>query len=89
MTQNEGKGMEGGKELSMEFSREYMHSISRIGDRLKVLKRDLNNLREDVTRDLLDMEEDAKMLSDAFDSFFGDCLNKMHDPKRKHDVEEV
>lgn len=78
------------KELAeARLTREFLHSISRIGDRLKVLKRDIKNLREDVARDLTDMEEDAQMLSDAFDSMFGDILTKMHDVDKKHDVEEV
>jgi len=89
MTQEEEKGIDKMGKTSIEFNREYMHSISRIGDRLKVLRRDLNNLREDVVRDLLDMEEDTRMLSDAFDSFFGDYLNQIHDDERKHEVEEV
>lgn len=78
------------KELAeARLTREFLHSISRIGDRLKVLKRDIKNLREDVARDLTDMEEDAQMLSDAFDSMFGDILTKMHDVDKKHYVEEV
>ena len=57
--------------------REYLHSMSRIGDRLKTLKRDLKNFREDLSRDVTDMENDVQMLSDAFDSLFQDRLEEV------------
>lgn len=88
----EKKGNRGSKTQKSEakkLSREYLHSISRIGDRLKMLRRDLNNMREEVNRDLGDMEEDVQMLSDAFDSLFNDLLTRIHNTDRKHEVEEI
>ena len=77
------------KPQTKKLSREYLHSVSRIGDRLKTLQRDLKNLREDLGRDLTDMEEDTQMLSDAFDSLFNDLLTRIHNTDVKHDVEEL
>ena len=46
-------------------------------------------MREEVNRDLGDMEEDVQMLSDAFDSLFNDLLTRIHNTDRKHEVEEI
>jgi hypothetical protein len=54
-----------------------------------MLRRDIKNLREDLVRDLGDLEEDAQMLSDAFDSLFNDILIRIHNTDKKHDVEEI
>ena len=89
MDKKEGRGLEDKEVLARNFDREYLHSISRIGDRLKVLTRDLKNTREDMVRDLTDMEEDVQMLSGAFDSLFRDHLNKVHDINKVHRVEEI
>ena len=89
MEKKEDRGSKTQKSVANKLSREYLHSISRIGDRLKLLRRDLSNMREEVHRDLEDMEEDVQMLSDAFDSLFNDLLTRIQDKDRKHNVENI
>jgi len=70
------------------LTREYLHSISRIGDRLKMLQRDMAKQKKEIEY----MEEDVQLLSEAFDSLFSDLmesLNKAFDNNIKQDVEEV
>jgi hypothetical protein len=89
MEKKEDHGSKIQKSEAKKLSREYLHSISRIGDRLKMLRRDLTNMREEVHRDLEDMEEDVQMLSDAFDSLFNDLLTRIHNTDHKYEVEEI
>ena len=84
----EKKEEAGSKKLKDILSREYLHSISRIGDRLKMLRRDMNKQKKELEY----MEEDVQLLSDAFDSLFADLmdrLGKTFDEDKEHDVEEV
>jgi len=71
------------------ITREYLHSISRIGDRIKMLNRDVKNMRTELDKDLSDMEEDLQMLSQAFDSLLADFTDKIKDNQETWDVEEV
>jgi len=70
------------------LTREYLHSISRIGDRLKGLQRDIKRQKEELAY----MEEDVTLLSEAFDSLFNDLmkrLGKKFCTDDEHNVEEV
>ena len=78
------------KEKSVKniLTREYLHSISRIGDRLKLLKRDICKQKKELEY----MEEDVQLLAEAFDTLFIDLmerLGKKFDQIKKQDVEEV
>ena len=70
------------------LTREYLHSISRIGDRLKMLRRDMSKQKTELQY----MEEDVQLLSDAFDSLFADLMDRFGNTFDKNDelnVEEV
>ena len=70
------------------FTREYLHSVSRIGDRLKMLRRDMSKQKKELEY----MEEDVQLLANAFDSLFEDLMNRLgsdFDGNIKQDVEEV
>lgn len=80
------------RELAVqEVNREFLHSVSRIADRLKAIRRDLKNLREHVTSDMNNMEEDISMLSNALESLSSDLLTRMYNLKenKDKDVEEI
>jgi len=84
----EKKEETGSKKLEKILTREYLHSISRIGDRLKMLRRDMNKQKKELEY----MEEDVQLLADAFDSLFADLmdrLGKTFDEDKKQDVEKV
>ena len=79
---------EGAKRIKNMLTREYLHSISRIGDRLKLLKRDICKQKKELEY----MEEDVQLLAEAFDTLFVDLmerLGKNFDHTKKQDVEEV
>jgi len=79
---------EGAKRIKNMLTREYLHSISRIGDRLKLLKRDICKQKKELEY----MEEDVQLLAEAFDTLFVDLmerLGKNFDHNKKQDVEEV
>ena len=79
---------EGAKRIKNMLTREYLHSISRIGDRLKLLKRDICKQKKELEY----MEEDVQLLAEAFDTLFVDLmerLGKSFDHNKKQDVEEV
>lgn len=65
--------------------REYLHSISRIGDRLKMLKRDISKMKDELSY----MQEDVQLLSDAFDSMFTDLINKLDKKDNNYSVENI
>jgi len=78
----------GSKNHKNILTREYLHSISRIGDRLKMLKRDMSKQKTELQY----MEEDVQLLSDAFDSLFTDLMSRLErnfDEKDEHNVEEI
>jgi len=84
----EKKPEEGAKRIKNMLTREYLHSISRIGDRLKLLKRDICKQKKELEY----MEEDVQLLAEAFDTLFVDLmerLGKRFDHNKKQDVEEV
>jgi len=85
----ENKRDHGSNECQAIITREYLHSISRIGDRIKMLNRDVKNMRTEVDKDLSDMEEDLQMLSQAFDSLLADFTNKIKGNQKTWDVEEI
>ena len=70
------------------LTREYLHSISRIGDRLKMLRRDMSKQKKEMEY----MEEDVQLLADAFDSLFADLvkrLGKNFNTDKEQEVEEI
>ena len=66
------------------FEREYLHSVSRIGDRLKMLKRDICKMKDELTY----MEEDVELLANAFDTLFKDFIDRTN-LNVKRDNEEL
>ena len=85
MEKKDGNDLKKHKDI---LTREYLHSISRIGDRLKMLQRDMNKQKQEIVY----MEEDVQLLSDAFDSLFADLvqeLEKRFNKNAEHKVEEV
>ena len=72
-----------------EINREFLHSVSRIADRLKTIKRDLKDLKEDLNSDLNNMEEDISLLSNALENLSSDLLTRMYSIKEKKNVEEI
>ena len=84
----EKKDNHGSKKHKNILTREYLHSVSRIGDRLKMLRRDMNKQKKELEY----MEEDVQLLADAFDTLFKDLMDRMgnkFDSDKKQDVEEV
>ncbi len=67
------------------LTREYLHSISRIGDRLKMLKRDMTKQKKELEY----MEEDVQLLSDAFESLFNDLMKRLSKKFNKEDELDV
>ena len=82
MEKNEDLGLKKHKD---QLTREYLHSISRIGDRLKMLRRDLSKQKKELEY----MEEDVQLLSDAFDSLFTDLIERLGKRFKKEDRQEV
>jgi hypothetical protein len=66
------------------LDREYLHSVSRIGDRLKMLKRDVVKMKDELCY----MEEDIQLLADAFDTLFTDLISEIKE-KIDYPTEEI
>jgi flagellar hook-associated protein FlgK len=69
--------------------REFLHSLSRISDRMKTLKRDMQEMREELIKDLKNVEEDLNMLSSALDSLFQDMAEKTSENKKLWNTKEI
>lgn len=69
--------------------REFLHSLSRISDRIKTLTRDMQEMREDLMKDLKNVEEDLNMLSNALDSLFQDMADKTTKDKKFWGTEKM
>jgi len=82
MDKKEKNGSTGNKNI---LTREYLHSISRIGDRLKMLRRDMNKKKKEIEY----MEEDVQLLADAFDSLFQDLVQELEKRFNKNDDHKV
>ena len=68
--------------------REFLHSLSRINDRINQFDKDLKRFKKEFFVDIKELYEDSRMIRDAFDSFYKD-LTGAENKKTKTDKKEV
>lgn len=64
-------------------SREFLHSLSRINDRINQSDKDLNRFRREFNSDIKALYEDFRLIRSAFDSLYRDLMGNNNKKTKK------
>ena len=64
-------------------SREFLHSLSRINDRINQFDKDLKRFKKEFFVDIKALSDDSKLIRDAFDSLYKDLTGGSSEKNKK------
>ena len=64
-------------------NREFLHSLSRIGDRITQFDKDLKRFKKEFYIDIKALSDDSKLIRSAFDSLYKDSAGLSGNKKTK------
>ena len=69
-----------GKKLN---NREFLHSLSRINDRINQFDKDLKRFKREFFADIKELSDDSKMIRSAFDSLYKDLTGTKNNKNKQ------